>query len=320
MNRLLAVIALAAVILVVFLGVHTVNLTEQNKKLKQNSEEANLVIGKAKTTIADLELKNLNLSKQLKKEIDLKDLLISKYAVLEAELKVKNSSETDIVPIVPEVIVIKEEGLSFKENNFYLATDDKTLSLLGPFIGGVHFDNRISIGALARVPPDSNKPKFFIEYELYLKLEGVFVENIDSNGVYSNYLELYEIDLDGKRLGKFNLTKFEVVMNDLSQTKFHLWMPKIDLGGEFGVYPKLTSGFSLGMSVMAYGKNSKDLSWRFLRLGASVNSDSHLSLGLSPALWNAGEIIPLISNLWIGPNVNLNHLGFSFSLLVNVGL
>ena len=58
----------------------------------------------------------------------------------------------------------------------------------------------------------------------------------------------------------------------------------------------------MGISFMSYGKTADDMIWRFIRIGVGA-AGSDFSLTLSPAMFNLGKILPLVSNLWITPVV-----------------
>jgi len=140
-------------------------------------------------------------------------------------------------------------------------------------------------------------------YQLNQEFELVYVEGQGDDG-HPSYVELYELNAEGKRPEKpLTLKSFEVVRAAPKAASFHWWAPHIDVALGRSITDLRASGEWRGEvagSVMGYGPTANDLSWRFLRVGASLSSDSE-GLVACPVSYNVGDPLPLFSNIWLSP-------------------
>lgn len=90
-------------------------------------------------------------------------------------------------------------------------------------------------------------------------------------------------------------------------TEFDWWDPSLYLIAQPGivVYDHITTSLSLSLafSIWSYG-----ISWRFL--GVSLGYDAFQNAfraSLIPVLYNVGEPLPFLSDLWIGLDVGVSH-------------
>lgn len=78
------------------------------------------------------------------------------------------------------------------------------------------------------------------------------------------------------------------------------WNPRLNLGSSFTntvFYP------SLGISLFSYGRTNRDMDWKFL--GFSIGGDSdNFFVDATPFEWNVGNRIPLVENIFVGPNIS----------------
>ncbi len=151
-----------------------------------------------------------------------------------------------------------------------------------------------------RASGDAVKKTF--QYHLDQKFEVISAETKLPGGAVNNYVELYELDNNQKRIGKLQLTKFEVVKRQ-TQPRFLFWDPALDIafGGMISRNKEVGMFGSLGLSIMSYGRE-KDLSWRFIRLGVGI--DTHgIDLSVAPFQYNFAQPIPLINNLFLTPAI-----------------
>ena len=84
--------------------------------------------------------------------------------------------------------------------------------------------------------------------------------------------------------------------------KSFMWNPNLALSvfaGMDGFFP----GFS--MSFWSYGYTKKDADWRFASVFVGA-TDEDFMLGVIPVLYNIGNELPLVSNVYIGPFVGSN--------------
>lgn len=80
--------------------------------------------------------------------------------------------------------------------------------------------------------------------------------------------------------------------------KEFMFVPALD-GGIIGT-TNMDFGVMANVSLFGYGKTKKDLDWRFLAIGGGGN-DKNQWLEVSPVMYNIGNHIPLMSNLWLAP-------------------
>lgn len=80
----------------------------------------------------------------------------------------------------------------------------------------------------------------------------------------------------------------------------------------------LSTGFDLGLSFSSYGETKNSSLCRFFRLGLGYNSERRaFSMSFMPAEYNLGNPLPLLTNLYLGPQVAVDSAG---GLSVNLGL
>ena len=102
---------------------------------------------------------------------------------------------------------------------------------------------------------------------------------------------------------------------------FFWWNPKLDLGvfGGGVVYgggDLFSFGGEFGFSLSSYGATKVDSIWRFFRFGIGYDAERHTArFSLAPVMFNLGRTLPLLTNLYIIP-----QLGFDTDGGLSVGL
>jgi hypothetical protein len=280
-----------------------------------NSElmQSNLELGKAHTQFGDASKKIDELNAKLQAEIRSHQETVIQYNELWAKYQVVvHDGQGGSIPVPPEV------ASNIRPGDFYVADTNKLLHWLGPTIDISYLDVRLSALASAYSSTEDNKLSLgsHFDYTLNLNLKLKSVTTIAESGAVNNYAEIYEIDKEGKELGKFDIIKFESVVTDQRKPHFYWWAPHLDLGGLAGITTdvKFKSAFSLGFSAMGYGLTVNDLMWRFVRLGINLG-DSVLGGDCVPVQYNLGSFLPLVSNLWVGPFVS-----YDIKLQTGIGL
>jgi hypothetical protein len=301
-------------------------LGELNNALSTKLMEANLEIGKAKTSFDNAKNYIDELEDELRDEIDKNGELLTMYGELEAEYEAFKEevpvTETEIVYVEGPAIEVPVE-LNLKRGLLYQAITSKTITEIGE-ISATFQDHRIVLACLVS-PRENNERKvpMSMSYFLKLRLRGQLLQTkSDTGSSVNHYLNLYELDDKGREVGKFKLTEFNVVTVDPSEKEFFWWVPRLDIGGNVGVDTNFDfhSSFSVGMSFMGYGAAKYDLNWRFARLGAELSGDA-IGLSFAPVQWNMRDIIPFTSNLWLAPQGAIFSDGRkSLGLMLNVGL
>jgi hypothetical protein len=155
-----------------------------------------------------------------------------------------------------------------------------------------------------------------------LEYNARIVQAEQSTGQMNTYIEAWaENNKDPESRGqKLPLTINQAEFKQVKETtqKWFLWNPKLDFGVGWTSSNSNEVNFGVGFSAMGYGRTENDLKWRFLRLAFMTDSDFKDYYGsFSPAGYNLGELIPVISNFWLWPELTYSQdgrLGGGFSL------
>lgn len=299
-NKVLLILAFLVTCL--FVG-DIIYLKQQNHQLEDKAAKieltANLEIGRAHTTIADAESKIRSMDAQIQQDVKDHEALVDSYTVLIAKNDTKGSG----------TLVIKEVPGATKE--IFTTVNGGPVQLKSlPF----QFDDfRLHVSG------DAVTKTF--NYKLDQQFEVQLIAAKLKNGSHNHYAELYELDSGGKRINKLTLTKFEVTETDVNTTSITRWFDwRLDLGVTYGFYKNLDHGIGgeLGLSMISYG-NPSILTWRFLRGSVGLNSRD-IFLGISPIQYNIGAPLPLLSNLWITPELayGLNTKSYILGIGISV--
>lgn len=288
-----------------------------NAQLNEQLMQANLDLGRAHTQFGDVQKKLDLIESDLQESIKLRDEYLTMYGELRAKYDAKGEGKTVYLPGATEVIEVPiESEMAFNQWHFYWAETKKTLRDLGAAMPSGFEDHRIFIKT-ALFTDTTGEITFGYNYQLKLQLLGELVQTTTESGAVNHYLTLWELDAKGDKVGKFQLTKFDVVVNDNRVGKFFLFAPHLDLGAVGGYDGEPVLGGSVGVSLAGYGYTKNDLAWRFGRVGMTLAEKPGLEL--SPVLFNLGGPIPLVSNIWVGPAATFNGK-WGGALLLNVVL
>lgn len=320
-------ISIILIVLLTFVGAYAVKtklgqwkLDRITNKLNDKLMEANLELGKAKTSFGNAEEHIKNLEDTLLKNIEGMNAKITDYGRLSAKYNVLKKDQKGTIDFVEGYTV--ETQQDYTPGSLWLAQTKRTLAEIKS-LPGTYKDHRIEINVLL-LPrqKDGLYPDYLWTYKMNLLFKAELIRTITPEGALNNYLNLWEYDsILGKKLGKLEILDFTVVSLAPNKNQFFLWNPHLDLGAAAGwesLY-KPTLGATIGLSAMGYGKTKNDLVWRFLRIGANLSDN--IGVDFTPILWNAGTILPLFSNIWIGPfykrglNSN-NSLGLSLNVVM----
>lgn len=303
----------------IWLGLKFKEINNLKNNLNEQLMQANLEIGKAHTQFGDAKDKISLLEKQLQNEINAHDEIVFKYGKLLAKYNTSGGGNGSSANTSGPIIVVKPE---FTPGKLYVAQAE---DLLQPYNLPFEFnfsDSRINISTTLltnfsdKIPYNLSSD---FKYDLHLKIMAQLVETISESGAVNNYAQLFEIDDNGNKLGKFELSSFEVVVNDNRKMKFHIWNPKLDIGASIGYAGDIIVGGNLGISAMSYGLTENDLTWRFARVGVILSKDN-FGFDFSPVLWNIGDPLPIVQNLWIGPSIIFNAKSGAFGLLTTISV
>ena len=281
-------------------------LNQTKNELNEQLMQANLELGKAQTQFGDANKMIGELETELQESIKSRNESLSMYGKLLAKYNAKGEGKTVYIPGATEVIEVPiESQMTFKPYVFYYAETEKTLRELGGALPSGFEDHRLKIDSVL-FTDITGEITFAFNYLLKLALAGELVQTTTESGAVNHYLQLWELDGEGKKVGKFKLTKFDVVVTDQRKPEFYWFAPHLDLGVTGGFDGNVIAGGSIGMSLSGYGVTKNDLQWRILRAGLTLEGERLTQgkwgrLELSPFMWNLGGPIPLVSNIWIGP-------------------
>lgn len=293
-------------------GIFHTNNKLKNVVSKLNTElmKTDLKIGRAETKFGNAEDYIGELEQVIQDEIEEREAKTTMIAFwkgkYEAKVKLHNISTHPIGSM--SIPTVKCASANFEKFRLYRAKDKKTLQGLIDS-RSEHNDHRITIGCQLSAIQKNSDIYLGIGYQLHMTFGGQLAETITPSGAVNHYVTIYELDEKGKRINKLKLTDFNVVLNDQRSEQFYWLAPHLDIGAILGSTDKFNfvTGGSLGISMMGYGLTDNDLSWRLLRI--SIDFHDSIGIGVTPALYNLGDILPLVSNIWFGPHIGFNTNG-----------
>jgi len=279
-------------------------LETSNEALTESYMEADLLLGRAQTRLGKIEIENTGLRDDIKEEIDDRRAVVTMYGKLKARYNslYKEKTKVDIVYYEGETIELGLECSDFVPGRLYEAITKKVLSPVAKFEGGIA--NHEIIIKCSYLPRYGDRVlPLTITYELSLTLAGEIVESRLPDGGINHYAQIWAVDREGKKVKQLEFEELTFIVRDETTPRFWWWAPHIDIGLLAGAHTtaEFSMGGSAGMSFMGYGHTKNDLSWRYPRL--SFDYVEEPAIGITPVLYNLGENLPLISDLWVGPHV-----------------
>jgi hypothetical protein len=298
-------------------------LSDANEQLNKELMQANLELGRAKTEFGDAEKEISKLESQVQQEIRNRKATMTLYAELEASYKQIRTAKGKVKIIIKEGRVIQSDKENVVPGLLYEGTPEFSLVPVEQLSGDMK-DHRLKLRATIQPYPNTNRDfPFEFEYELDIRFELQFTETRLPSGGINHYATIWEVDRYGNRVGKFNINKFTVVVEQPNAKQWFWWAPHIDIGVIGGAKltpPDFIFGGSIGFSPFGFGLTINDLDWRFLRISLDL-SNNLPGVGITPVLGNIGQPIPLLSNLWVGPHLTyLPPEGWALSLFIGAVL
>lgn len=294
-SKVKLVLITAAVVGLVLVTLAQYRKLQQQVSLSEGKvQHANLALGRAQTQLADARKQISQLTDDLQKEIRDRKAIVTAYGEL---LGLYEAEQRRVKTITKVIYRDKHSDVTVdvdKEKLFFLGRDSKYYPVTS--LTYRYSDFRIDI--------DGDAVKETISYRLHQKFAGQLVETKLPSGAYNHYFKLWELDGNDKPVGQLKLTKFEVIRGQDDPPLFRWWNPKLDLALAAGARTNAEFHWdgTLGVSLASYG-NKEILSWRFIRLGLGLASHNGLALTATPAAFNLGSVLPLISNLWLEGHV-----------------
>lgn len=168
-------------------------------------------------------------------------------------------------------------------------------------------------------------------YEVFakqFKLATIVSQRPSGQYIFHHNLK-YSTTADGKKEYPIKITESTFQQTPL-ESMFYWINPKLDMnlfaGGKvlsfadgYGRKEKtLSLGVDLGLSLSSYGETKLDSWWRFFRFGAGYDAYRNAGrVSFSPAMFNIGKIIPLITNMYLTPQVAFDTGG---GMIINLGI
>lgn len=154
-------------------------------------------------------------------------------------------------------------------------------------------------------------------YSLKTNIKVINTENKD--GTFNKYVEADILGKDDKKLKVDNIN-VEWATQSLKNKHWNLWNPRLGLGMNA---THRVIGPRIDLSTLSYGRTDVDMDWRFVTfgLGGYTNEVGGYEpyLTFEPAAWNLGKIVPIVENVFIGPNVTVDsEYRKSFGLSLSV--
>lgn len=149
-----------------------------------------------------------------------------------------------------------------------------------------------------------------------LEYHTIVIQSEQKDGQFNTHLDSWAENTRTKEKIPMKIEMAEFKQLKKEDKEFYWWAPHINLNVDlaFGTssLPDESSDFiaagGLSFSVMGYGRTTNDLTWRFLDLGVSTNGDTTYAK-FTPFAYNVGEVLPVISNTFIGPFVGYGFGG-----------
>jgi len=129
------------------------------------------------------------------------------------------------------------------------------------------------------------------------------------DGAISSYINAWMFNSKGDKIAVDVNAKF--IELKLPEKKFFWWTPNVNITGDTHL------GLGVSFSPMSYGTTKKDLDWRFGQIGISHNENGYYGKFI-PFDWNIGQVIPFISNSYVGPSIDYDGDKFKYGLNLSV--
>lgn len=188
-----------------------------------------------------------------------------------------------------------------------------------------------NLAPLAEVEFDASKSKpwSYSIFERQFHLTTVVGKKESGQNVYYQSLK-YKVPNKGDKEYNIKLTSSEFKQAALTNRMF--WFnPKLDtnflIGGRVWSFGNgwggrtssiLSMGLDLGVSLSSYGMTEVDSEFRLFRFGLGYNAERQaLHLSFAPITLNVAKYLPLLTNLYLGPQVGIDSAG---GLTVNLGV
>ena len=288
-------------------GCQNIELKNRTSQLNQELMKSNLALGRAETQFGNANKYIKELEQAQQNEIKQREAIATRYGEIEARYKVLRKQLKSKGKIIKEGTVIRiPEKLKLTNGLLYQALADGTIVAIEE-LHGRYEDDTITILAKVKPYPNNNRDiPFEFQYGIDMKFKVQLTETLTPSGAINHYANLYHINEDGEVLKKLDIERFQMTVEKPNKKRWYWWAPHIDAGGLVGgtlTFPKPYLGGSIGVSAMGYGLTVNDLDWRGLRLSLDL-VNGRPNIGITPVIYNIGQLLPLFSNVWVGPHLS----------------
>lgn len=137
-----------------------------------------------------------------------------------------------------------------------------------------------------------------------------------AGGVKTQYIQLWATAPDSDEKYPLAVVKADFLYIDPTAPEFRWWSPHIDGGISAAFMPsQAAGGGSLGFSIASYGVTADDNIWRFLRVALASDMETGW-VEISPAGYNLGKPLPIISDCWVYPNIVYGEGGLGAGIAI----
>ena len=235
------------------------------------------------------------------------------------ERKVKYNQKSDRKGKPKETVVVcKEDGRPIDVYGYTKASQIKTIKDKNEAdLADITFD------ASSKTP---------WSYEVFLRefyLSTIVGKRKDGSSIYYHSLKYKVPSKHGDKLYNIPIISSSYKQR-LNNRQMFWWNPTIDLSiGVGGIVYTITPpedllsvGVDIGLSFSSYGRTKADNLWKFFRIGIGYDAVQESAfLSFAPILFNIGDPMPLLTNLYIVPKISFDHkgnLGITFGFSVGL--
>lgn len=180
------------------------------------------------------------------------------------------------------------------------------------------YDHDIVIDSAITVDQESGKVNvytkgFYVMRELSINAETP--ENPD--GEYFNWQDVrYPLPITG---GKLTYTPGDPPITDRLPRRLQ-WTPHLNVGAFGGATMTGPAwGGHVDVTFGGYGRTKNDLDYKFLGVGVNANND-YLDLNVVPAYWRFSNVLPLVSNVYVGAGAGFGSRGTNYFVTLGATL
>ncbi len=148
----------------------------------------------------------------------------------------------------------------------------------------------------------------FTHYNMPLEFHVGILMTEKEDGSYDRMVEL---NVESPYIKKYRGKKFKMKVKDFKWAKRKINDKKFRFHTRLGFGLNFTTDDftpAIDVSFFSYGRTEVDMDFRFLIFSVGGDKDK-VYIGVSPFQYNVGKVLPIIENIFIGPNVIIEKSG-----------